>query len=59
MMDNLEYLVEPDEAISKYFSDRNFLYLIMSIGFISEIMLTWYIFSNEMYNLDRLKHMYK
>ena len=59
MMDNMEYLVEPDQAIEKYFQDKNFLFVIMTIGFISEIFLTWYIFHNEMYNLDRLKHMYR
>ena len=59
MMDNMEFLVEPDQAIEKYFQDKNFLFVIMTIGFISEIFLTWYIFHNEMYNLDRLKHMYR
>ena len=58
-MDNMEYLVEPDQAIKNYFEVRNYLYFILLLNIIFEGLMTTYIVKNELEILQNLKRIYK
>lgn len=58
-MDNLEYLVEPDQAIKNYFEVRNHLYFIMFLNLMFESFMTIYIVKNEIEILNNLKRIYR
>ena len=47
-MSNMEYLVEPETAVSSYNESRNYLYFVMGLNLIFEISMTYYIYMNEM-----------
>lgn len=59
LMDNLEYLVEPDQAIKNYFEVRNHLYFIMFLNLMFESFMTIYIVKNEIEILNNLKRIYR
>ena len=58
-MDNIQFLIEPEEAIQRYFTERNYLYFVITLGLFLELLMTAYIFKNELHNLQQLKHMYR
>jgi len=58
-MSNLEYLVEPDVAIKNYYECRNYMYLVLVLNLVFEIMMTLYIVNNEMEILNQLNRIYK
>lgn len=59
LMDNMEYLVEPDQAIKNYFEVRNHLYFILLLNLLFEALMTVYIVKNELEILNNLKRIYK
>lgn len=59
LMDNMDYLVEPDQAIKNYFDVRNHLYIILLLNMVFECLMTMYIVKNELEILTNLKRIYK
>ena len=58
-MENMEYLVEPDQAIKNYFEVRNYMFYLLIFNAALEAIMTIYIMKNEMVILEHLKRMYK
>ena len=59
LVDNMDYLVEPDQAIKNYFEIRNYMYYILLLNVIFEALMTAYIIKNEMLILNNLKRIYR
>ena len=54
LVNNLEYLVEPEVAIKNYFHNRNLLFFILALNLVFENLLTVYIWKNELFILKQL-----
>lgn len=59
LMSNLEYLIEPDNAVRSYNESRSYLYVLIAFNIIFEIMMTIYIFQNELQILKELQMIYQ
>lgn len=58
LVNNLEFLVEPQQAISQYARSRNLLFLLLAINLVFEVLITLYVFRNEDFILRQLNQMY-
>ena len=58
LVHNLDYLVDPDTAINSYQESRKYLYAILFFNIVFEILMTIYIFQNELMILHELEHIY-
>ena len=54
LVNNLEYLVEPEDAISNYFHSRNVLYLLMLANICLQFLITYYVIRHEAMILEEL-----
>ena len=59
MVENLEYMVEPDQALKDYLEVRNYMYFLLLFNLIFEVMMTAYVVKNEFQILNNLKHIYR
>ena len=57
-MNNLEFLVDPQQAVDMYVSNRNILYLLLGLNMLLELLITVYVFKNEGAILRQLNEMY-
>lgn len=58
LVNNLEFLVEPQQAVSAYAKSRNILYGLLSLNLLFELFITTWIFRNEAFILKQLNQMY-
>ena len=58
LVSNLDYLIDPDSAINSYQESRKYLYAILFFNIVFELLMTVYIFENEMMILHELEHIY-
>ena len=59
LVNNLEYLVEPESAIKNYFYSRNILYLLMFTNVMLQVLITYYVIRHEALILEELQRVYK
>ena len=59
LVNNLEYLVEPDQTIKSYYQNRNALYILIAFNFLLEILIAIYIVKNEDFILKQLYEVYR
>lgn len=59
IVNNLEYLVDPEIAIKQYFQNRNILYFLLTLNLLFESLLTVYIIKNEFFILKQLNQIYR
>jgi len=59
MVENLEYMVEPEQALKDYFEVRNFMYFLLFLNLILEVLMTVYVVKNEVLILNNLKQIYR
>lgn len=59
LVNNLEYLVEPESAISNYFSSRTTLYVLLFTNIILEVLVTYYAFKHKGFVLEELHRVYR
>ena len=52
MINNLEFLVDPEIALKQYFSSRNMLYILLTVNLLLETLLTLYVMTYESAILD-------
>lgn len=57
-MNNLEFLVDPQQAVDLYISNRNILYFLLGLNLVFEVLITYYVIKNESYILEELNEMY-
>lgn len=59
LVNNLEYLVEPDVAIKSYFKARNIMYLLLALNLALEFVVTYYVMLHENVILAELERVYR
>lgn len=59
LVNNLEYLVEPETAIKQYFSNRRVLYMLILMNLLFETLMTLYIIKNEEFIIKELNQIYR
>ena len=59
LVNNLEYLVEPESAIGNYFSSRNTLYVLLVTNILLEVLVTFYAFRHKQFVLEELRRVYQ
>ena len=58
LVNNLEFLVDPHQAMDLYISNRNILYILLAMNMIFESLITYFVFKNESTILAQLDEMY-
>ena len=58
LMENMEYYVEPDQAIKNYFKVRKYMFYILLMNLVFECMMTAYLVSNEQKIIEKLNRIY-
>ena len=53
-MDNMDYYVEPDQAIKDYFAVRKYMFYILLMNMLFEALMTAYIVKCESRILNKL-----
>ena len=54
LMDNMDYYVEPDQAIKDYFAVRKYMFYILLMNMLFEALMTAYIVKCESRILNKL-----
>lgn len=58
LVNNLEFLVDPQQAVEMYVCNRNILYLLLAANMVLETLITIYVYKNEGAILNQLNEMY-
>ena len=58
LMSNLEFLIEPEDAIASYNESRNMIYSMLLVNIAFEVVMSFYVFDHEMVILKQLERIY-
>lgn len=58
LVNNLEFLVDPQQAVDLYISNRNILYFLLGLNMIFEVLISYFVITHEQEILAQLDEMY-